>query len=156
MIHTCNSSYLGVWGQKDHSSGPAMAKSMWDSHLNQWLCPVVYAYHSSYVEETIRRISVQAGMDIKWDLLSKITSAKWTSGLSQVVEYLPCKYEALSSTPPNNTHTHTHTHTHTNCLAITALSFLYTCFKLLFKISQTKSLFQILFSVLLGNTKAGP
>jgi hypothetical protein len=152
MIHTCNSSYLGVWGQKDHSSGPAMAKSMWDSHLNQWLCPVVYAYHSSYVEETIRRISVQAGMDIKWDLLSKITSAKWTSGLSQVVEYLPCKYEALSSTPPNNTHTHTHT----NCLAITALFFLYTCFKLLFKISQTKSLFQILFSVLLGNTKAGP
>jgi hypothetical protein len=39
-------------------------------------------------------------------LISKITRAKWTGGLAQVVEWLLCKYEAPSSNP---SYTHTHT-----------------------------------------------
>jgi hypothetical protein len=31
------------------------------------------------------------------DLISKITRAKWTGGIGQVVEYLLCKCKALSS-----------------------------------------------------------
>jgi hypothetical protein len=31
--------------------------------------------------------------------ISKITRAKWTGGVAQVVEYLPCKSKALSSKP---------------------------------------------------------
>jgi hypothetical protein len=33
------------------------------------------------------------------DSISKITRGKWTGGVVQVVEYLPCKHEALSSAP---------------------------------------------------------
>jgi hypothetical protein len=34
--------------------------------------------------------------------ISKITRAKWTSGMAQAVEYLLCKCEALNSNPSSN------------------------------------------------------
>jgi hypothetical protein len=37
------------------------------------------------------------------DPISKITRAKWTGGVAQVLEHLLCKCEALG---PNHNHTH--------------------------------------------------
>jgi hypothetical protein len=31
--------------------------------------------------------------------IPKITRAKWTGGVTQALEHLPCKHEALSSNP---------------------------------------------------------
>jgi hypothetical protein len=47
---------------------------------------------------TNRRIEIQDSPGIKQDNISKINE-KSTSGVAQVVEYLPSKGEALSSTP---------------------------------------------------------
>jgi hypothetical protein len=41
----------------------------------------------------------QPGQIISQDLIYKITTAKWTGGVAQVVECLVCKYEVLSSNP---------------------------------------------------------
>jgi hypothetical protein len=48
---------------------------------------------------TNRRITVQANLGIKWDPISKITKAKSTGNMTQVVEDLPDKCKAWSSTP---------------------------------------------------------
>jgi hypothetical protein len=52
-------------------------------------------------EAEIRRITFQAGLDKKQDLISKIARAKRAGVMAQAVEYLPCKSEALSSNPSN-------------------------------------------------------
>jgi hypothetical protein len=47
------------------------------------------------------------------DPISKITRAKWTGGVAEVVESLLCKCEALSSMSGfRHTHTHTHIRSH--------------------------------------------
>jgi hypothetical protein len=63
-------------------------------------------------ESEIRKIAVQGQprQIVLETPISKITRAKWTVGVVQVVECLLCKGEALSSNP-SFTHTHTHTHT---------------------------------------------
>jgi hypothetical protein len=48
-----------------------------------------------------RRIIVQAGLGIKPDPISKITNAEGTGAVTQVVECLFSKPEALNSTPIN-------------------------------------------------------
>jgi hypothetical protein len=47
-----------------------------------------------------RKIMVQAVLSIKRDPVSKITNIKRADGMVQVVEYLPTKCKALSSTTP--------------------------------------------------------
>jgi hypothetical protein len=46
-----------------------------------------------------RKITVHAVLSKKHDPISKIASAKRVEGLTQLVEYLPHKLEALSSNP---------------------------------------------------------
>jgi hypothetical protein len=55
-------------------------------------------------EVEIRKIMVQGqpGQILQETPISKITRAKWTGGVAQVVECLLCKHEALRSTPPQN------------------------------------------------------
>jgi hypothetical protein len=57
---------------------------------------------------TNRRISVQACLGIKRDPISKVINMKRAGRVAQVIEYLPSKCEALSSTS-NTTPLHTHT-----------------------------------------------
>jgi hypothetical protein len=57
------------------------------------------ACHPSYTETVNGRIVILVGLDIKWDASSKITRAKTTGGLAEVVEQLPNKCEVLSSNP---------------------------------------------------------
>jgi hypothetical protein len=47
----------------------------------------------------IRRIVGQASPGKMLRFISKIIRAKWAGGMSQVVEHLPTKCEALSSNP---------------------------------------------------------
>jgi hypothetical protein len=49
-------------------------KKLMRLHLNQWLGPVVYAYHPSYCGSINRMIMVQASLGIKRWLFSKITN----------------------------------------------------------------------------------
>jgi hypothetical protein len=62
-----------------------------------WFTPGILAT----LEAEIRRISVQGQLrQIVCETLShKITSVKWTGGMTQAVEHLLCKCEALSSNP---------------------------------------------------------
>jgi hypothetical protein len=59
------------------------------AHLSSQLWPEAYN----------RRIVVQAHLSKKQDLISKITRAKRSGGMAQVVEHLPSKCETLSSNP---------------------------------------------------------
>jgi hypothetical protein len=65
----------------------------------------VHACHHSYVGSISRRLTVQPSPDIKQDPISKITRAKWTSGVAPVVERMPNKCKALSPIPSTITHT---------------------------------------------------
>jgi hypothetical protein len=58
-----------------------------------------YQCHTSYLGSINRRIKVQAHLSIKRDTISKITKAKRTGSMTQVVELLPRKSKALSSNP---------------------------------------------------------
>jgi hypothetical protein len=60
---------------------------------------VVHAIYPSYAGSINRRITVQARLGKKQDPISKITRAKRVGGVKQAVEYLPRKYENLSSNP---------------------------------------------------------
>jgi hypothetical protein len=44
------------------------------------------------------KFKASPGKDLK-DPISKITRAKWTGGVAQVVQHLLCKYKILSSNP---------------------------------------------------------
>jgi hypothetical protein len=57
--------------------------------------PVFHTYNPSYLGTEIRRIAVQGHSDP----ISKIIRVKWTRGVTQAVECLICKCEALFSNP---------------------------------------------------------
>jgi hypothetical protein len=46
-----------------------------------------------------QKIVVQVGLHITLNPISKATNAKRAGGIAQVVEHLPTKHKALSSTP---------------------------------------------------------
>jgi hypothetical protein len=63
--------------------------------------PVAHAYNPSYLGAEIGRITVwgQLGQNVHETPISKITRAKWTGGVTQAVECLLCKHEALMANP---------------------------------------------------------
>jgi hypothetical protein len=74
-------------------------KSIWTNWV-QWLISVIPATW----EAEIRRIAVGGHPRhiVQETPIPKITRAKWTEGMAQVVEHLLCKCKALSS---NSSHT---------------------------------------------------
>jgi hypothetical protein len=73
-----------------------MGKKFLRPHLNQWLVwwctPAFLATEGS----TNRILEVQASLGIKCDPISKITNAQRAGRVTQVVELLPSKCDALS------------------------------------------------------------
>jgi hypothetical protein len=94
----CNPHYLGGRDLEDNGLKPAWAKQSKDpiSTNDCMRChmPVTPATQGN----TNRRINVQAGQGIKYDLISKITNTKRAGEMAQVVEYLPSSCKGLSST----------------------------------------------------------
>jgi hypothetical protein len=86
-----NPSYLGAWEWEDCSSRPAWPKSFQDSMWIgkgwvEWHVPVIPAS-----QKPKNRILVQASLDKKQSIISKIASAKRGGGMAQAVEHLPSK-----------------------------------------------------------------
>jgi hypothetical protein len=65
---------------------------------------VVHVCPPSNGRKRNKRITVQAGLGKRRDLISKITRIKWTRDVTEAIEGLFCKCEALSS-KPNPPHT---------------------------------------------------
>jgi hypothetical protein len=89
--------YLGVESQMDRGLRPAQAKKKVCEipiSTNEWLGVVAHYCHPSYTGKHNRRIIVQAGSDIKWNPVSKITQIK-AGRVAQLVECLPSKHETL-------------------------------------------------------------
>jgi hypothetical protein len=64
-----------------------------------WLDVMTRACHPSYSGKyKWRRISVQHSLSLKQDPISKITNAKKTSGMAQMVACMPSKCKVLGST----------------------------------------------------------
>jgi hypothetical protein len=72
---TFGTSYLGDRDQKDYGLRPDQSKSLWDSHLNQWLDMVECACHPSYVGKHILEDRDPGQLRHK-DPISKITNTK--------------------------------------------------------------------------------
>jgi hypothetical protein len=65
--------------------------------IRHWcLTPLILA---SWVFQGLR----SARANSSWDLISKITTEKWSGGVAQAIEHLLCKHEALSSNPSPTT-----------------------------------------------------
>jgi hypothetical protein len=93
-----NPSNTGNSNLGEASLRAAWAKSSQDpistNDWAQWPMPVILAMQGS----TSRKNEIQVGLGLKQDAISKITKAKsW--GVAQVVEHLPSKCKALSSSP---------------------------------------------------------
>jgi hypothetical protein len=60
---------------------------------------IAHAYNPSYLGgwDQEHRDSRPDEAYSLWDPVSKITRAKWTGGMTQVVDHLLCKHEALNS-----------------------------------------------------------
>jgi hypothetical protein len=63
----------------------------------QWLAPVILAIWEAEIWRII--VQGQPRQIVHETPISKITRAKWTGGVTQAVQHLPCKHEVLSSNP---------------------------------------------------------
>jgi hypothetical protein len=64
---------------------------------------MVYACHSRYARSTNRRTMALVGQGINARPYLKITKAKRTSGVAQVIEHMATQYKTLSSIPSTAT-----------------------------------------------------
>jgi hypothetical protein len=99
VAKTYNPSYLGDRDQEDQSTRPVRAKisqhPVTTNGWAQWLTPVIPATQGS----TYRKIVVQDSLGIKQNPVPKVTNAKQTGRVAQMVECLPSKCKVLSSVP---------------------------------------------------------
>jgi hypothetical protein len=88
LAHTCF--YLGL--QKFNSS----FKNSFEAK-HQWFTPIILATWEADIERI--KVQGQPRQIVHKTPISKISTAKWTGSLAQVVERLLCKHEDLNSTP---------------------------------------------------------
>jgi hypothetical protein len=62
-----------------------------------WLTAVILVTWEAKIERTV--VQDQPGHTVSDNSISQITRVKWTRDMSQVIELLLCKLEALSSNP---------------------------------------------------------
>jgi hypothetical protein len=76
----------------------SLSKKFARPHLNQWLSCGGMHLSLSYTGK--HKQDHGPGLpDIKWDPVSKITKAKTAGSMAQLIDHLPNKHKALSSTP---------------------------------------------------------
>jgi hypothetical protein len=78
-----------------------VSKQSHESRIETDWAPVAHIYNSSYLggwEQEDQGFRPDQANN-SWDPISKITTAKWTGGETQVLEDLLCKCEGLSSNP---------------------------------------------------------